>query len=52
MDEAEWPVGLGTGLSLETNSGVFSFAMALGRTKEIPWDISNAKIHFGYISQF
>jgi hypothetical protein len=50
----EWstPLGLGAGFSLLTNSGLFSFAMALGRSSDIPMELANMKIHFGYLSKF
>ncbi len=46
------PLGFGTGLSLNTNNGLFSFAFALGSSQEIPFDINNTKIHLGYTSRF
>lgn len=46
------PIGLGGGFSLRTNSGLFSFAMAVGKTKSIPFEFANAKVHFGYLSRF
>ncbi|MBV6641677.1 MAG: hypothetical protein KI791_13210, partial [Cyclobacteriaceae bacterium] len=52
FDQWSTPLGLGTGLSLNTNNGLFSFAFALGSSKEIPFDINNTKIHLGYTSRF
>lgn len=52
FDQWSNPLGLGTGLSLNTNNGLFSFAFALGSSKEIPFDINNTKIHLGYTSRF
>jgi hemolysin activation/secretion protein len=46
------PLGLGGGFSLLTNSGLFSFAMAVGRSEAIPFELANMKIHFGYLSRF
>lgn len=52
FDRWSAPLGLGTGLSLDTNNGLFSFAFALGSSSEIPFDINNTKIHLGYTSRF
>ena len=46
------PFGIGGGFSLFTNSGLFSFAMAVGRSNTIPFELANMKIHFGYLSRF
>ncbi|MCP4456956.1 MAG: hypothetical protein GY816_02855 [Cytophagales bacterium] len=48
----KFPIGLGGGFTLSTNSGLFSFALAVGRTKEIPFEFTNMKVHFGYLSHF
>jgi len=48
----ESPLGLGGGFSLRTNSGLFSFAMAVGKTQNIPFEFANMKVHFGYLSRF
>ena len=50
--EWESPTGLGMGLTIQTNSSLFSFAIAIGRSNQIPFEPSNAKVHFGYISRF
>ena len=52
FDQWSQPLGLGTGLSLDTNNGLFSFAFALGSSDELPIDINNTKIHLGYTSRF
>ena len=46
------PFGTGLGFSLATSSGQFSFAMALGKSKNQPLDFANIKAHFGYITRF
>ena len=46
------PAGFGAGLALQTSNGLFSFAMALGTSENVPVDPSNIKIHLGYISRF
>lgn len=46
------PIGIGAGLNFETGAGVFGISTAVGKTREIPLNLRNAKIHFGYISVF
>ena len=48
----EFPAGLGSGLTLTTKAGVFTFVYALGRTSVQPLSINFSKIHFGYITRF
>ncbi|TVQ88369.1 MAG: hypothetical protein EA393_09115 [Bacteroidetes bacterium] len=48
----DFPIGTGTGLSLETQAGIFAIYFALGTKKDIPLEFRNAKIHIGYISTF
>ncbi|MFT6866513.1 MAG: hypothetical protein ACJA08_001344 [Cyclobacteriaceae bacterium] len=48
----DFPLGLGLGLTLSANNSLFNFAMAVGKSRDIPFDLSTAKIHFGYISRF
>ena len=42
----------GLGFSFETKVGVFQFVYALGRTRKTPWDLTNGKVHFGYLNIF
>jgi outer membrane protein assembly factor BamA len=44
--------GLGLGISLETKSGVFSLAYAVGKKPDLPVNLREAKIHFGFITLF
>jgi hypothetical protein len=44
--------GIGTGLNLHTNAGIFSISYALGRYHNTRFRFDNAKIHFGYINSF
>ena len=48
----DFPVGLGTGINLETQAGIFALYFALGRQNQIPFELRNAKIHVGYVSTF
>ncbi len=48
----DFPVGVGTGLNLQTQAGIFSINLALGALKESPALLRNAKVHVGYISSF
>lgn len=46
------PFGFGTGFSFGTNLGIFSISYALGKQLNNPIQLSNGKIHFGYIAYF
>ncbi len=48
----DWVLGVGAGVNLETQAGIFALYMGLGTRKNIPLELRNAKIHVGYISQF
>ena len=52
FDVTDYPSGLGAGLNFSTNTGVFSFLYALGRSDDQPFSFNLSKIHFGYISRF
>lgn len=52
LDQWDQPWGGGLGFSLFTKSGLFSFAMAVGRAENVPLDLASMKIHFGYLSRF
>src|SRR5690606_1842929 len=49
---SDYPLGIGAGISLVTNSGIFNLAYALRNAKGQPMDLSVSKIHFGYIGRF
>ncbi len=51
-DSFDNPLGFGGGLTFETTAGVFGISLAVGKTKGIPLDFRNPKVHFGYISVF
>jgi outer membrane protein assembly factor BamA len=48
----QYPLGAGAGFSFTTDAGVFSFALAMGKSINQPFAFSYSKIHFGYISRF
>lgn len=48
----DFPVGLGTGINLETQAGILALYFAVGRQNQVPFEFRNAKIHVGYISTF
>lgn len=45
-------VSTGLGLAFETGVGVFNLAWAIGKRDDIPFDLRQSKIHFGYVSYF
>ena len=49
---SDTPFGTGLGFSLATLSGQFSFAMAIGNSRNQELDLANMKAHFGYIARF
>jgi len=42
----------GLGLAFETKVGVFNLAWAIGRRDDIPFNLRQSKIHFGFINYF
>ena len=44
--------GFGVGATLETKTGLFTIAYALGRSDFIPFSVKQSKIHFGYVALF
>jgi hypothetical protein len=51
-DFSGWYHGFGIGTSLETKSGIFSLAYALGQSFQEPLQVRRSKIHFGYVAYF
>lgn len=45
-------MGVGAGLDLNTNAGIFSIVFAVGKQNENPFLFNSSKIHFGYRSTF
>jgi len=46
------PFGVGLGFALATSAGQFTFALAVGDSKNQSISFATMKAHFGYISQF
>jgi hemolysin activation/secretion protein len=42
----------GLGLAFETKVGIFNIAWAIGRREDIPFNLRQSKIHFGFINYF
>ena len=45
-------LGFGIGLSLETNTGIFSISLAEGKRDDARLNFQQSKIHLGFISLF
>jgi len=45
-------LGFGVGLSLETNTGIFSISLAEGKRNDLKLNFQQSKIHLGFISLF
>ncbi|MFT6882999.1 MAG: hypothetical protein ACI83W_000225 [Marinoscillum sp.] len=52
LNTTRFASGYGGGLSLNTNNGFLTFAVATGITRDISFNPSNVKIHIGYTSVF
>lgn len=48
----DYPLGLGAGISFQTSAGRFQLNLAYGKIGTANWDLSNPRIHFGYVSLF
>ncbi len=46
------PTGIGLGLNLALEGGIFNFVYALGGSNSQSMNFQSSKIHFGYISRF
>ena len=46
------PFSIGTGINLDTDGGLFSFVLALGKANSQPMSFSYSRIHFGYLARF
>ncbi|MDP4819721.1 MAG: BamA/TamA family outer membrane protein [Saprospiraceae bacterium] len=50
--QVHYPLGLGAGIHFTTKAGRFQLSLAYGKTTDSNWDLSNPKVHFGYVSLF
>ncbi len=47
------PLGIGAGLTFETQAGIFGISLAAGkRDRDVPFDFRALKFHIGYVSLF
>ena len=51
-EENTLALGLGGSLGIETNAGLFTFSIAVGREGDNNFDFGRPKAHFGFISLF
>lgn len=51
-NKSNTPVSFGTGISLESKSGIFNVVLALGKQDQEPFQFRNTKVHFGYVTYF
>jgi len=49
---AGWFWGTGFGVTFDTRAGLFNVAFAVGKEEELPVNLRQMKIHFGYLSFF
>ncbi|NCU03042.1 MAG: hypothetical protein GXC73_03565 [Chitinophagaceae bacterium] len=45
-------IGSGLGLAFETKAGIFNVAFAAGKRNDLPMNLRQSKIHFGYVNFF
>ncbi len=45
-------IGAGLGLALQTKAGIFNLAFAAGKRDDLPLNMRQSKIHFGYFNFF
>lgn len=45
-------LGAGFGLAFETKAGIFNIAFAAGKRNDLPLNLRQGKIHFGYVNFF
>lgn len=45
-------LGAGFGLAFETKAGIFNIAFAVGKRNDLPFNLRQSKIHFGYVNFF
>lgn len=52
VKEIDRPISFGTGINLDTDGGLFSFVLALGKSNSQSMSFSYSRIHFGYLARF
>ena len=45
-------VGAGMGIAIETKAGIFNITFAAGKRSDVPLNLRQSKIHFGYVNFF
>ncbi|HEX4956733.1 MAG TPA: BamA/TamA family outer membrane protein [Lacibacter sp.] len=45
-------IGAGLGMAIETKAGIFNITFAAGRRSDVPLNLRQSKIHFGYVNFF
>lgn len=45
-------IGAGLGMAFETKAGIFNLSWAAGKRGDLPFDVRQSKIHFGYVNYF
>lgn len=46
------PISFGTGVNLDTGTGLFQFIFGVGKSNQQPLQFSHSRIHFGYKARF
>lgn len=52
LHQNDWPMGIGSGLSLGTNAGIFNFVYGLGKSENQALSFVYSQVHFGYVNRF
>lgn len=45
-------LGTGMGIAFETKAGIFNLTWAVGKRNDIPFNLRQSKIHFGFVNYF
>ncbi|MCD4793110.1 MAG: hypothetical protein K8R54_07760 [Bacteroidales bacterium] len=52
VNSLKFPFGFGVGTNFSTKAGIFSISYALGKLNDASVQLSNSKIHVGYVNRF
>jgi outer membrane protein assembly factor BamA len=52
IQNSNYPMGLGLGINLENQGGVFKIAVGVGKLEASNFMLRQAKLHFGYVAYF